>query len=993
MAVLHLISHTHWDREWYLPFQEFRMKLVQLIDGTLDLLASDHGFRHFMLDGQTIVLEDYLALRPERGREIEAHVRAGRLLIGPWYVLPDEFLVSPEAIVRNLLRGRRIAQGFGRNMPMGYIPDPFGHIGQMPQILRGFAIETACVQRGLDDQPCEFLWEAADGSRVLMAYLREGYGNAAGLPANDPRQFLKDVRELRAALLPHSATGNLALMFGTDHMRPAPETSSALKYASRRLKNDRLVHSTLPAYVAGIRRALGARIAGLPVIEGELRSSKRWHLLPGVMSARMWIKQRNHTCEELLEAWAEPFSAWAEEVGVTREVDGAGPSTEDSLTRPAAVVGEAWHLLMQCHPHDSICGCSIDQVHDEMRSRFDQVQQMGEEISRQSLSRLAATADTRAPREAGKALAAIAVFNPVNWARTDRVEVGLELGPGVDDLEIVDDRGVPMDIDRRGLGSRELIHTTLARGAFRSSIGMVHEGRVAGMNLHALEVVRRGARAELRVALSSKGPPNRQAWEHGVREINAMLDDDTVTSYEVTARSVDETLVHFVARDVPGLGYRTFFVRARGPGGPTVARPLPAWAKWLMPLGTVLGRLGLSAGPSALTREWRRGPRHIENEYLRLEAGASDGTLRLSHKPSGLSLIGLNLLEDGGDCGDEYNFCPPRDDRVVRGARVRAVHVRRGNTTQELRLRLNLRLPCELTHDRAGRSRATVEVPVEVRARLTAGVERVDVEVRVDNRAKDHRLRVVFPAPLRTEAAAFDGPFEVIRRGLGLPSWDNTWVEQPRPEKPQRRWVDVSDGTTGLMVANRGLPEVEVRPTAAGSEIALTLMRCVGWLSRDDFPTRRGHAGPALETRGAQMPGPHVFEYSILPHAGGWVEGYRRAHEFDRPLRAVPTGLHRGRMPSSASLVRVQGGEFVITAVKQSERGGALVVRGVNLGTTPVRVLLRPWKRFGRCQLARLDETPLSGVHVRRDGSADIEARPAQVVTVLFSNISARPRR
>ncbi len=993
MAVLHLISHTHWDREWYLPFQEFRLKLVQLIDGTLDLLARDHGFRHFMLDGQTIVLDDYLELRPDREREIAAHVRTGRLLIGPWFVLPDEFLVSPEAIVRNLLRGRRIAARFGRNMPVGYIPDPFGHIAQMPQILRGFGIQTACVQRGLDDQPCEFWWQSPDGSQVLMAYLREGYGNAAGLPADDPRRFLKAVREQGAALMPHSAAGHVALMYGTDHMRPAPETSKALAFAARRLKGDRLVHSTLPAYVGGIRRALGARMAGLPVVEGELRSSKRWHLLPGVMSARMWIKQRNHACEEILEAWAEPFSAWAEWVGANGEAGGRGAAAGDSLDRPAAVVGEAWRLLMQCHAHDSICGCSIDQVHDEMRPRFDQVQQMGEVIVRQSLGRLAASAETRASREAGEARAALVVFNPVNWARSDRVEVDLELGTEVGDFDIVDDHGVRMEMDRRGLGSRELIHTTLEREAFRSSIGMVHEGRVAGMNLQALEVARQGARAVLQVALSSKGSPNRSAWEHGVREVNALLEDAAVTSYEVLARSVDETRVQFAARDLPGLGYRTFFVKPRNRGRPSLARPLPAWATRLMPLGALLGRLGLSASQSGTEREWRRSLRTIENEFLRVEAGASDGTLAVVHKPTGMRLHGLNLFDDEGDRGDEYNFCPPGDNRVVRGGRLRAVHARRSNTAQELRLRLRLRLPRELASDRMRRSRAKVDVPVEVRVRLTAEVDRVDVEVQVDNRAKDHRLRVLFPTPLRTELAAYDGHFEVVPRGVRLPQWDETWAEQPRPEKPQRRWVDISDGLAGLMIANRGLPEVEVRPTAYGSEIALTLMRCVGWLSRDDFPNRRGHAGPGLETPGAQMPGRHVFAYSILPHAGDWQQAYRRAYEFARPARAVPATLHRGHMPSSASLVSVHGGDFLVTAVKQAERGAALVVRGVNLGRTPAHVQVRPWKRFGRCQMARLDEAPLSNLTTRRDGTVEIEVRPAQIVTLLFSDPSSRIRR
>jgi len=265
--------------------------------------------------------------------------------------------------------------------------------------------------------------------------------------------------------------------------------------------------------------------------------------------------------------------------------------------------------------------------------------------------------------------------------------------------------------------------------------------------------------------------------------------------------------------------------------------------------------------------------------------------------------------------------------------------------------------------------------------------------VQVDNSAKDHRLRVLFPAPLRTESAAYDGHFEVVPRGIHLPQWDETWAEQPRPEKPQRRWVDMSNGSAGLMIANRGLPEVEVRPTVDGSEIALTLMRCVGWLSRDDFPNRRGHAGPALETPGAQMPGRHVFAYSILPHTGDWEQAYRRAHEFDRPARAVAATLHRGQMPSSASLVSVHGGDFMVTAVKQAERGAALIVRGVNLGQTAARVQLRPWRRFGRCQLARLDETPLSTLSIRRDGTAEIDVRPAQVVTLLFSDPSSRTRR
>ena len=153
MHTLHFISHTHWDREWHEPFQVFRIRLAKAINLALDILARDRNYKYFMLDGQTIVLEDLLELDPAREAELRAHIQSGRVLVGPWYVLPDEFLVSGEAIIRNLLRGRRIAEAWGKCMQIGYVPDPFGHISQLPQILGGFGINVAMFRRGLSDEP------------------------------------------------------------------------------------------------------------------------------------------------------------------------------------------------------------------------------------------------------------------------------------------------------------------------------------------------------------------------------------------------------------------------------------------------------------------------------------------------------------------------------------------------------------------------------------------------------------------------------------------------------------------------------------------------------------------------------------------------------------------------------------------------------------------------------------------------------------------------
>jgi len=171
-----VVPHTHWDREWYATFQQFRVRLVYVIDALLDLLERDPAYAHFNLDAQTIVLQDYLEIRPEKHDSLARFIAGRRLGVGPWYVLPDEFLVSGEALVRNLLLGHRMAAEFGHVQKVGYIPDTFGHISQLPQILQGFDIPTAVHFRGLDegDLKSEVWWQSLDGSRVLLRHLPTG---------------------------------------------------------------------------------------------------------------------------------------------------------------------------------------------------------------------------------------------------------------------------------------------------------------------------------------------------------------------------------------------------------------------------------------------------------------------------------------------------------------------------------------------------------------------------------------------------------------------------------------------------------------------------------------------------------------------------------------------------------------------------------------------------------------------------------------------------
>lgn len=951
MATLHLVSHTHWDREWYKPFQVFRLQFVSLVDRLLDLLRADRDYRYFMLDGQTALLDDYCSMRPGREAEIRRLVRRGRLLIGPWHVLMDEFLVSPESIIRNLLLGECTARRFGGKMPVGYIPDQFGHIGQMPQILLGFGIDTACLWRGVGDEPCEFLWEAPDGSRVFTANLREGYMNAAWLPADDPEAFVREVAgDARDALKDHAASGHLLLMQGFDHMEAVPGTSAAVRYARGRLDGDILVHSTLPAYLAAAQASLKEKNITPPTVRGELRSSRRSNLLPGAHSSRMWIKQRNFRCETLLEKWGEPLSAWE---AIVRAMQGAKAREDRS-----GIIRQAWRLLLDCHPHDSICGASIDQVHREMETRFDQVEQIAGELVQQGLEFLSARMNTLEGARPGEGKAmptdTLVVFNPMSSPRRDMVTVPVLL-PAEGSFEIVDQGGTVFPHVAAPAVGYDVADITLDRKGFIDVLKMAQNGRIQGMTIRDVRFERRGQELAVDARLDASWAVDLEAFATQKKSFEAILKDETLTAYRLHARFVEPAAVTFVPDDVPGLGGKTFWLR-----------PSEAGSRGEMkPSGTA-----------------------VENEFFTLTASPEDGTLSVTDKRSGATYGPLNRFVDGGDRGDEYNYCPPDQDAIVdslKAARNVSVRTTVHDAVSYLHISLQITVPARLREDRRGRGDETAVIAISSRVTVAVGVPRIDIATTIDNTAEDHRLRAHFEAPVNADYALHDGHFQVVRRTVGAPPHDDTWFEPPRPEVPQRLFTAVSDGTSGLMVAVRGLPEVTVIDLPDGStDIALTLLRCVGWLSRDDLSTRKGHAGPQHATPEAQLHGRHHFEYSIIPLTGDYMAAVEQAHAFAAPMRAAATALHGGPVPGTCSFMEVHPREFIISAVKVSEDGRGITLRGYNMTDADIEVMVRPLAAFRRAMKVLLDETPVKRLKIGRDGGVRFGVRAHEIASVLF---------
>jgi len=487
--------------------------------------------------------------------------------------------------------------------------------------------------------------------------------------------------------------------------------------------------------------------------------------------------------------------------------------------------------------------------------------------------------------------------------------------------------------------------------------------------------------------LDNKGQPNIPAWRQADEDIARYEADPGVTHFHVIAHTPRASRIRFVSPEIPALGWTTLWARALAD---SVATPPAAVSPLLKPFLPLALRFAQSELGEKLLAKLNAGdetkpPFSIQNENFNVEASPSDGTLTVTDKRTNTVFSGLNRFVDGGDAGDEYNYSPPTADSFLTPKLV-SLKAFRHTLVQTLEIEYALKVPAQLAPDRKNRSQKLGTIPIHSRVSLIPGGERIDIHTEVENIAKDHRLRVHFSAPISVREADHDGHFEVVRRSLGVPQKGENWVEDPRPEVPQRAFTDVSNGAIGLMIANRGLPEVEALKDGSHAEIALTLLRSVGWLSRDDLPVRQGHAGPAIETPGGQVMGKWAYDYAIIPHKGDWREAYQHAYAFETPLRAITAAQHPGELAAEGSFISHTPAQFVISAVKEAENGKGWLVRGYNISPESIQLNLKPMRRFGHAKHVNLAEEEISPLAMDGNGTVEIPVTGYEIVSVLFTD-------
>ena len=931
-----VIPHTHWDREWYASFQQFRVRLVHMMDALLDLLERCPDYTHFNLDAQTIVLQDYLEIRPEKRETLAKLVRERRLGVGPWYVLPDEFLVSGESLVRNLLLGHRLAGEFGHVQKVGYIPDTFGHISQLPQILRGFGIPNAVHFRGLDegDLKAELWWQSPDGSRVLLHHLPTdmGYVNASAL-ADDVQVAAADLRAISRYEIRRAASSVLLVLNGMDHLPAREELPSIIAAANQGHQGSLLFRQgSLEGYFECLVQALGDQ--PLQTVVGEVRDTNRtpgrdMRVLPNILSAHIYNKLQNERAQTLLEHWAEPWSALAWLQG---------------QDYPRAFLWKSWEWLLQNHPHDSIGGCSVDAVHAQMETRFAWSSEIAEEITGERFHWLAQHIDLSGlqPDEA-----ALVVFNGLPWAWQGALTVDIDLWDFFVN-QVALDRWTPLAPES------QLSPTATGVEVFRRRLHkqwfddapVLPEPKFRGLRLRPLD---------------SPRPLPLQ-----IESINRAHVMRPLVSGPASERSATRVRASFNAQ-LPAYGYQVYAVAPT----PNPNRPV------------------VISHPHNV----------LENEYLRVHI-AANGTLVVEDKVTGQVYRDLGYFEDGGDCGDGYNYSNPVEDRVesTLGASPRISRLSNGPVVQRCRIDHDWTLPEGLDFLRRKRVEARAACPVSVIVSLSQGTPRLDLQVTFDNHVRDHRLRMVFASDVHSDVSCASAAFDVVSHPVHVrPVPDEAWVEDAPTTFPQQGWADVSDGQRGLCVIARGLPEYEVLDTER-REVAITLLRAVAYLGAGtDMQTAVAGAGPNIATPEAQIQRQLTFALSLLPHGGTWdqAEVWRQATAFHNPPRAVTAGMVKpgpaiasGAYPPGRSFLSVEGHNVVLSGLKKAEDGEALILRLCNPSQAPTTATIQLPFQPTIVQLARLDEQPRPAAEaalapaVEPGGRVRVALAPKTIVTL-----------
>ncbi|MFP4178019.1 MAG: alpha-mannosidase [Acholeplasmataceae bacterium] len=860
---LHIIPHSHWDREWYMPFEQHRIRLVELMDTLIELMEANEDYPYFHLDGQYIILQDYLEIRPEMRERIQKLVRDQRLFVGPWYVLQDEYLTSGEANIRNLLLGIEKTKAIGEPLMLGYFPDSFGNISQAPQILNGFNIDRAVFGRGLsnlgpdnavkgsDRVESELIWASPDGSEVTAILFANWYHNAMELPS-DTADLKKRIRTIVDRARIYSTTDELLGMNGCDHQPIQTDLPAVIEKANGLFEDVEVVHSHFDKYFADLLEHRPELTRHTGEIAGQYTNG--WYLLVSTASSRIHTKFLNYRAQYKLIREVEPILSYTA-LFLPRDYN--------------PILKHNWLKLMENHPHDTICGCSNDRTHEDMITMLKRSIDISEGIIQDISHKL---------------------------KQHDRDHDRLTLLNG--SLEPV----------------RQLVSVTY--------------------DLPCKE------NEELPASFTLVAP------------------DGSRIIPEVTAHGKTFTY------DLPDHAFRKPYYVAR------------YTLRFVADIPIGFGVYQYRVLPSEVNEEmtdipFRRTDHAIESSKVRLSWNR-DGTVDLFDKALGKRHRNLNLFEDQGDRGNEYEFVETTDERTIYSSEAEDHAFEVEKVTRDyarIKHTFSWMIPQKLDHGK--RSDACLRQRVTTIYTVYDHTSRVDVDVVVDNRHENHRLRALFPTFKGLDRVHAEGQYDIIARPV------QPWSGWKNPSNLQRfeTFVYATNEEYGLMVASKGLHEYEALRND-DRHLAITLLRSVGEI---------GDWG-VFPTPDAQLIGKQRASYSIQLFASkDFTRAMRESYQYAYlPVRSMTSSK---RLPYvNEALVSLDHPFITTGAIKPANTDSKkIIVRMVNLSDRPQQASLFVHEHFGAIFRTDLNEDELYRLQRRADHTVELEFKAKQIITVSLT--------
>ncbi|NOU36786.1 MAG: alpha-mannosidase [Kiritimatiellaceae bacterium] len=924
-----VLPHTHWDREWRYPIWQNRWLLVRFMDELLEILETDKEYGCFLMDAQVVPLMDYLEIRPENRERIRKQTAAGRLIVGPWYTLPDLYPLDGECLIRNLLKGLRLSSEFGCSTKVAYHAFGWGQTAQFPQLYSQLGFDLIIAAKKVSEERAprsEFLWQSPDGSEMLTTRLGQHFRANGFFTAHIPIlygvSYLTDEYRFdwaKAGRLVHWADAGMGvqdyfrqdreqgyhaeqveptmretwdnmgdstcpnvrlLMYGSDFTTPNHRLTRILRDANAAI-DDIEFKMAGPDEYAGLLHA-NLDKGSLRRVMGELRDGPSAGCTGNALATRMPLKLLNKKVENRLIRQAEPFAAMLYLLGEAY---------------PSGFLRRAWEYLLKAHPHDSINGVTQDKSANDTLYRLTQAQEIGEVLCLQCADALATRLDLSA-FAANEQLVLLVNPQPRPFRGVVKLVVDTPQDECVDQIGFEDAAGMRLDVQRI---SRE----------------------------------------------ERKTPVN---------------DFDS----RPWAFNSDRHTVLMDTGEIPSGGCKVVKV--------TSASHFKRDADWWP-------RQADSSG-----KEISREPRTLENEFLKAVA-EPNGTLTLVDKINGRKMSGLLEFEDTGDTGDYWVHYKPAENRQIYSAGQPAEIWLEGNgdLSATLAIRLELRMP--VTAEFPGselqgcgrRSDAETTVSIISRVTLTRGAKSLRVKTTVENRAENHRLRVLIPTGIQTDVLDSSGHFNVDRRAARPEhSADgHSWPEMQTV--PMQRFADVSDGTNGLAVLSNSFTEVQLM-TDTHRTLALTLFRSV----RNRICTEERCTGNFPEQKGGQVLQTMEFEYAIYPHAGGWLEGgvYAEADRLNaEPMCFQISASSGGELPSATSLFELSSDELVLSGIKKAEDRDSAVVRLFNPSAGTVAGALKIGPAFGSAYEVNINEERIAELKVEQ-GEIKLSVSGGRILTI-----------